>query len=60
MQDKELLSSLLEIAAGLDEIAKEIDGLTTKLRWIIPELPVSVDAWNDVCVNGWRSNVAHN
>ena len=58
MQDKELLSSLLEIAAGLDEIAKEIDGLSTKLRWIIPELPVSVDAWNEVCIKGWQSNVA--
>ena len=58
MRDKELLSNLLEIAAGLDEIAKEIDGLSTKLRWIIPELPVSVDAWNEVCIKGWQSNVA--
>ena len=57
MRDKELLTSLLQVASGLDEIAKEIDGLSTKLRWLIPELPVSVDAWNEICVEGWKTNV---
>jgi hypothetical protein len=57
MRDKELLASLLQIASGLDEITKEVDGLSTKLRWLIPELPVSVDAWNEICIEGWKTNV---